>query len=458
MTLRPQDVGFTTSFRPSLTWNAASDPDTGDEVTSYMVEFASNSANVGTVLAMYRVNVSSAQALLNWTVPADLELNKVYYWRVSARDRTGAVSNSGATQSFTVMPAYPFTPVVDAVKDSEWENIAKTEYSDLFQAPGRLCRTVYMTNDAGYLYVGWEAQGDPWDDSLSAIYTFAFETDRSTNGVATEPNRAGTSVGWTNKPDFWVNTSISYGQDSFGSMTLFKSSGAAWDTGTALTAGTDYNTSMANAWGEFRIPLKTLNLSPGSTVQMAHLFHAESSKPGVFDTTPYDNTGANSNGNSSSTVTTFLLYTVKYSTMNASHVPDSIPLAGQGTMRKPFSPDSADTTEIKISINPQSVFSSGTVRYSTGSVWSATNTVSFGEGSFSGGSEYRIASIPAMPKGTVVKYMVMHLQMGWICLSTARNSESYILNMQPLRLPVSFVIHGQECVAERSGFAAVDAG
>ncbi len=92
---------------PTLQWSAPSDPDSadGDLVTSYMLEISTASD----MSAMYwRTNVSSTVgATQSWTVHEGILLLETYYWRVAARDKSGAVSDFSSIRSFTVNTAKP---------------------------------------------------------------------------------------------------------------------------------------------------------------------------------------------------------------------------------------------------------------------------------------------------------------------------------------------------------------
>jgi hypothetical protein len=80
--------------RPLFTWNASSDTD--DEVTSYMLELSSSSNFNGSEnqTIAYRVNTRHTNTF--YLTPADLPSTQ-YYWRVRARDKSGALSGTSVT-------------------------------------------------------------------------------------------------------------------------------------------------------------------------------------------------------------------------------------------------------------------------------------------------------------------------------------------------------------------------
>jgi len=111
----------------------------------------------------------------------------------------------------------PFTPVIDGSKDTGWGS-TPTATSAGSNRPYNLCRDIYIVNDANYLYMGWQANGDPWDDTLSAHYMWALETGNDTAGSTNDPWVSTTRVVWANHPDFWVTGWIAWGNDNFGEV------------------------------------------------------------------------------------------------------------------------------------------------------------------------------------------------------------------------------------------------
>ena len=95
----PADNGkYSTDARPALSWDASTDGDTGDYITSYLIEFATHT-DLGSDLSQagehgYRVNVPSTTSPVSWTIPSDLTNDLTYYWRVYARDSRGTLCSS----------------------------------------------------------------------------------------------------------------------------------------------------------------------------------------------------------------------------------------------------------------------------------------------------------------------------------------------------------------------------
>ncbi|MBA3065412.1 S8 family serine peptidase, partial [bacterium] len=86
----PGDGNIINDLTPTLKWEASSDSDSGDAVTSYMVELATYSTFGDTVT--WRVNVSSSTT--EFTIPTDLPTPTTYYWRVKSRDKVGGLSDN----------------------------------------------------------------------------------------------------------------------------------------------------------------------------------------------------------------------------------------------------------------------------------------------------------------------------------------------------------------------------
>ncbi len=123
----PADGATVEDATPTLSWDTSSDSDSGDDVTSYLLEIdsapftAENQTDI-----MYRVNLSTN----NWTIPSDLTLGDTYYWRVRARDRTGALSTC-VTWYFvyqTNLPPNP--PSALAQYDSNWNSISWGDWTN----------------------------------------------------------------------------------------------------------------------------------------------------------------------------------------------------------------------------------------------------------------------------------------------------------------------------------------
>lgn len=438
----PANAISTNTLTPSLQWTGPGAPAAPNAITSYLIEVGTSSDLSGPV--SWRINLQSSSS--SWTVPQNLQNNTTYYWRVSTRDRAGAltaasafsfVTNNTAVASGSGTP--PFSPTIDGLKESAWgTSPIATSPESKEPVSNNLADDLYLTNDAGFLYIGWKFKGDPWQNSVQPDTAFILETNGDARGTTFDPWRINsTKLNWNNAPDFWVNISQPEPGSTINSGRLFQSiisttpGVMGWDSGTLLDSVSNnrqpaLSGDSSNSWAEFSIPLKVLNLvkdrlvnilmatRPGSTGAPTGF----TANNGYNDSTPFDFGQVPSSATSDfahvkdGTVATFnstasVTYRIQFSTMDAEHTPNSVPVVGQGTMRNPLNPSSGDSANIKISITPQNIFDTGEVRYSTGSVWKTTNTVSFGGASNSGVTEFRTATIPTFPKNNVVKYYAL---------------------------------------------------
>ncbi|MBA3065495.1 hypothetical protein FP828_03285 [bacterium] len=119
----PADNGkYSTDTKPPLSWTPGSDSDSGDYVTSYMIEFATHT-DLGSDLSQageygYRVNIASTPSP-SWTIPNDLKNDLTYYWRVYSRDACGALSSSPSVWAVKVDSIPPAAVTdIDAVTGS----------------------------------------------------------------------------------------------------------------------------------------------------------------------------------------------------------------------------------------------------------------------------------------------------------------------------------------------------
>gem|GEM_PF-2972013 len=107
----PADNGkYSTDAKPPLSWTPGSDSDSGDYVTSYLLEFATHTdlgSNLGGAGEYgYRVNIGSSTSP-SWTIPNDLKNDLTYYWRVFSRDACGTLSASPGVWSVKVDSVAP---------------------------------------------------------------------------------------------------------------------------------------------------------------------------------------------------------------------------------------------------------------------------------------------------------------------------------------------------------------
>lgn len=144
-----------TATTPTLQWSAASDPDSGDAVTSYLIEFStwtnlSSAASSDDLSANnaygWRVNVTG----LSWAIPSALGTPQSYFWRVWSRDRRGALSATPNLWNFRV------------------DNIAPNNISDLTALSG--------SND-GDVQLNWTSPGnDGTSNAFSGTYRIRYST------------------------------------------------------------------------------------------------------------------------------------------------------------------------------------------------------------------------------------------------------------------------------------------
>jgi hypothetical protein len=413
------------NLTPTFDWNDPIDPDPNDAVTSYMIEIGKTPNLDGTV--DWRVNLTSSV----FTVPSPgLQPGNTYYWRVWSRDRCGVMTPSSVWTVFissitAIANIPPFTPVIDGIKDPGW-GTTPTYTSPQARAPvdaglndgstAGIQREVYVTNDAANLYIGFWTVGDVWGgNKASAVYGIALETLRNTVGGGYDPWRPHEDVSWVYKPDFWVNSVIGDGAENFSLVNLYQynpNSDGQWLSPEVLVPNEDYAAKAKTyRWAEFKLPLKKLGLKKDNVVMMflTGIPDATGANEGqsYSDTIPFDPGATSAYGLyfDTHTITQYFQYRIQYSTVPATHIPNSEPVTGWGKMRSPLTPTSTDTVKIMVQITPSGIFDSGYVYYSTNN-WTTTNSVPLGSVRTSGGSDYLWATIPKFPRGTVVRYYI----------------------------------------------------
>ena len=413
------------NLTPTFDWADPTDPDEGDAVTTYMIEIGKTPDLDGTV--DWRVNLTSSV----FTVPPPgLQPGTTYYWRVWSRDRSAVMTPSEIWTVFIssvtgIANIPPFTPVIDGIKDPGWGTTPTytspqaCEPIDAGLGDGSTAgiqREVYVTNDAANLYIGFWTVGDVWGgNKASAVYGIAIEAARNIIGGGYDPWRPHEDVSWVYKPDAWINAVIGDGAENFSVVNLYMSDperDGAWLQPEVLVSGEDYAAKAKTyRWAEFKIPLKKLGLKKDNLVMLflTGIPDATGANEGqsYSDTIPFDAGAVSSYGLrfDTHTITQYFQYRIQYSTVPATHIPSLEPVAGWGKMRAPLYPTSTDTVKIMIEVTPAGIFGSGMVYYSTNN-WTTTNIAVFGPAQESGGSEYRWATIPKFPRGTVVKYYI----------------------------------------------------
>ncbi len=297
-----------------LQWTATGDDgNTGNIVNGQFEIRYSTSFDFSTFLPLYLSTSSASGSIQNYTV-AGLVPASTYYFRLRLADEVpnwSGLSNTATTYATPQpSPCGPFTPVIDGTKDSFWGSVPNT-ISVGFKSPDNRARDLYITNDAQFLYLGFQFNGDPWNDGLSAHYNFFFDTV-TVSGTTTDPWMSNTTINWNHKPDIavngWINGPTA---TSLGGMLRFRSDGINWGPGASMVSGTDFASNKTNDWAEFRIPLSVLGITTGQNVHIVHIFRPAENKPGITDSTPYDASACNDWGNSNSVVTASYTYTLR---------------------------------------------------------------------------------------------------------------------------------------------------
>lgn len=93
----PTNTAVLEQGRPLFTWNASTDSD--DEVTSYLFEMSTNASFNGSENQTINYRVNTKHTNLYYLIPEDLGATQ-YYWRVRARDKSGALSAPSSTNWF----------------------------------------------------------------------------------------------------------------------------------------------------------------------------------------------------------------------------------------------------------------------------------------------------------------------------------------------------------------------
>ena len=227
----PADGAGVDISTPAFSWSDNGDPDSGDAVTSYMIEI-STSANFPT-LVQCRVNVAGT----SWTVPQGVLDQGQYYWRVKARDRGGAASVSSASRSFIVDTSPP------------------DKITNLSALPG---------DSSSRINLSWTAPGD--DGSVGNITGGKYRVKWSTSAVSDWDS--GT---WT---DYVNKYSLEFSTDATPSHTHGLTITGLTAGASCLPSGATYYFRMwtrdenANNWSD--ISVGATQYSPGSPVGHAH--------------------------------------------------------------------------------------------------------------------------------------------------------------------------------------------
>lgn len=330
-----------------------------------------------------------------------------------------------------------FSPYIDGVKDPGWGN-TPSGVSPAYQKPNPgegdtiiivppqgECRDVYVTNDAQWLYIGWQAFGDPFNldapsnTQQSAHYGFVI-TDTSPWGSPYDPWKATTVV--TTNPgstrvtghgaNVWENTFATFGNVNHSGANRYVSNGATWVEDGTLTANVDfaaYLTDLGRGWGEIKVPLSKISstLKIGDTIAIIHYARHNASKDGIDDMTPFQ-TGVPSDYSANPAVMEFrdtgaIYYVIQQAVIDGYHVPDTSPFTGFRNMRTPDTAKASTTPNVVVRAKPAGVLTSAQVKYSTdsGGAW---NSVSLSSEITNGGADYWSGLIPSAAKDSIVLY------------------------------------------------------
>ncbi|MEK8023387.1 MAG: hypothetical protein AAB229_06200, partial [Candidatus Hydrogenedentota bacterium] len=325
-----------------------------------------------------------------------------------------------------------FSPIVDGIKDAAWGNTpSATSSSYRLPAPGYgdtnppmtvaaggLCRDVYVTNDAQWLYIGWQATGDvfaldePGQTAQSAHYGFAI-TDTSSYGSPQDPWKSGgTTFVSGYGADVWTNLFANFNVTTYSDCNRYTTLGAAWNVSAITVANQDYGgylPSIAQGWGEIRIPLS--NISPtlriGDSIAIIHYSRHNGSKGGADDATPFISSGTSdwavSNAHLQFRDTAVIVYAIKRGVIDASHIPDTTPVQGLRLMRYPETTTVGVPANLLLKAKPTGIVTSATVIYSTdsGGAWTS---VALAEEVTSGEATYWSGFLPSFVKDSIVLY------------------------------------------------------
>ncbi|PIU47405.1 MAG: hypothetical protein COS94_07515, partial [Candidatus Hydrogenedentes bacterium CG07_land_8_20_14_0_80_42_17] len=326
-----------------------------------------------------------------------------------------------------------FSPNIDGVKDFDWgstpsdsspqydEHPAPGEGSDSQVAVvpiGGICRDVYVTNDAQWLYIGWQAFGDPFaldepnESEQSAHYGFVI-TDTSSWGSPWDPWK--NSMSATRVDGYgcnvWTNLFATYGNTNFAGGNRYVSDGASWDIGTDLT-DKDYSAYLndyGSGWGEVRIPLSSIRsgMQAGDTIALIHYGRHNGYKNGIDDCTPFDTDATYPYADVAYPLqfrdTRVIVYLIKQGVISAYHLPESTPVTGYGKMRSPSQPKYVNKVHLMAGVTPVGVASSATLYYSNNAK-ASWSSVTVTEEFQSGGYSYWSCDLPNLPKDSQVFY------------------------------------------------------
>jgi len=409
-----------------LKWNKATDSDTGDAVTSYLLEMNTSSNFEGTIL--YRINLNSTTT--QWQTPLLPEGVKIY-WRVQARDRKGILSSSPVWSFITPIltitePTVPvFTPVIDGEKDTLWGNQMSCTSSQS-NKPYNWAPGFYLTNDPEYLYIAWVMNGDPWNETdynRSAHYGFILETHSDASGKSEDPflSNPTTKVNWSLKPDFWLASWIKTGMTNFGGIFLYEATTAISWLGSPLSKS-DYATKV-NKWTEIRLPLKKLGLKLDNLVRILNYFRPAEDKPGVSDTAPFDEPATSDWADTNANISSYFLYKIRYAKIKSWHIPAKEDVYGFGKMRSPLNPSSSDKIKLYIGVNPSDGIDKGIVIFTTNN-WATIFSNNLSDKRDSGGFSYYFTEIGNFKRNSNLKYFFKLERNGMITYIYGNNTNS----------------------------------
>ncbi|RMH58484.1 MAG: hypothetical protein D6679_04620 [Candidatus Hydrogenedentota bacterium] len=411
----------------SFPWSLIGSP-SRFKILVYAMNNASSNHNIYSIIPVQNRTGPSSQKLVNYfefpssqsTVP-----NTPKYYKTTV---VWPAASKGVTS---------FTPLIDGVKDPGWGDVptaTSASYRQPFPGPadtpievppGGICRDVYVTNDAQWLYIGWEAFSDPYqletdNTEQNADYGF-FVTDTGVWGSPVDPWRwydANRNFNATHRTTGYgvnvvANGTVGFQESNFSSAFKYTTvDGVNWENGVTMTIDEDWSADFNDSgqgWGELRIPLSDIraDIGPGDTIAIVHFGRHSAAKPGVNDVTPFDGAAA-SNWADNNAVhemgdTAVFVYVIQPGVIDAFHIPDSAPVLGRGLMRQPASPNTSDNIELFLRANPEGVATTVDLIYST-DTWASSTSTSMAVAYASGGADFWSVTLPSIPAGTILRY------------------------------------------------------
>lgn len=199
-----------------------------------------------------------------------------------------------------------FTPLIDGTKDAGWGSTPDSTSASGFD--GNPATDLYITDDPTYLYILYKYAGDVNNtDSLSSHCVIVIDSTNSYGAGADPWGVSGTTFSSSIKPDFAVRSYYNV-QGGAKDVQFTKWNGTSWSGGGAMSE--EDHAETIGSWAEVRIPLTTLKIKTGDSINLAQYWRYDQNKAGYSDAVPW-NTGASSTSSTGSTISTFYTYTIQ---------------------------------------------------------------------------------------------------------------------------------------------------